>query len=446
MSRTVLFLDHGLFVGAAQRFARLGWDVKYAPTWKSSYPSSNQHDIGVGLDGIEVVDDVWEVILKDSERWAEDGEYGADGMLKNPAVDLVVCPDLYFPGEVTMLRNLGYPTWGAGLSSNLKQSGEDLEIDRIKWKKMLVDLGLPYAPYNVCRGDEALEAYIKSHAGRHYVKGSKCRADFESQECLNLGYIQAWLRDVRDVLGERVHNYDFIVERALENAIEAAWDTFCIRGEFPTCGLLGVEQKCLAYCAHFTDAIPEQFTAPYSALSSYLRRTGYRQFFSIETLIEEDGTPNPSDVCARVGLPCGASQLEGYENIDDVMVAGAAGEVLDPKPTAPYCVELVLQSMSHKRQVVPLPKDLEECTYLINCWKSKAGFEVMPQPRIRTPSGLACLGTVVAMGKSLDEACEKCAEYGKELASLSADLEVTPSAFDDIKKKFDDLANRGVAL
>ena len=437
---TVAFLDHGLFVSLARHIGRNFKKAYYTPSWKVNAPSSNSHDIGKGVGNLERVDDVWGLILPDLERILDPDEHDDDGYLKDPSVDLFVVLDLYFTHEVQMLRKMGYRVWGAG-------AGEELEVDRIGAKAILKEHGVPVGPYTVWTGMDDLESYLKTHPGRHYIKLGKTRADGESQECLGWKYIQPWLRDMRYELGNRAHTYKFLVEKGLDGVIEAALDCYNIYGQIPDRALQGVEEKDQAYCGIFTDNLNSQFTEVYRALAPWFKAKGCCSFTSIESLIDEDAKPWITDPAIRPGLPSGAAQCAMYGNVDKIVLAGAGGVLVQPTNAGKWVVELMLLTGNSKRHPVHVPKELEEHVFLVNCWKSKPqDYEVMPQPHLRAPEGLATLGSVVAIGKTMEAAGELAHEYAQEIMKGSMGIEVSESALDAIEEKFEKLAERGCSL
>lgn len=75
---TVLWLDCGLFVDFAIRYAPGFKRTLYFTPWVNSFPKSNAMMIGDGFDEIERVNYFWDHIDE---------------------VDLVICPDVYFFGR-----------------------------------------------------------------------------------------------------------------------------------------------------------------------------------------------------------------------------------------------------------------------------------------------------------------------------------------------------------
>lgn len=437
-SKTVLILDCGLFPGFAKFLLKDWGTVMYSTRWQGSYAHSSQHDIGEGL-GLKVVDTVWAAIEGDRAKWNDPEARGKDGFLTDPAVDMIVVMDLGYADEVDHLRALGYRVYGAG-------QAERFESDRIHAKKLLESLSLPVNPYEVVRGED-LEGFLRHHRGTRYIKGpSKTRGDFETNRSQSLAYSEGWIRNLKHKLGPRYDDYKFLVEEENKGCVEAAFDAYTVDGQFPESGLLGIEAKGQAYCGHFSDDIPTQFTAVDDALGPYLKRHKARTFMSIETMIDKDAVPYANDGCLRGGMPCHGSEQLVYGNISQIMYEGAAGVLVEPKATAEWSAELVVSSTCHDWQRIVIPDDIEKNVRLVTYCKRGGDYYWMPQPSLGHPHGLATIGTIIATGPSYDKAVEKCKDIAAEFCSLSADLEVADDAFEKIEERFEEMAERGVPL
>src|SRR5258708_15118766 len=113
-SKTVLCVDHGLFLPLAIKLAESFQRVLYYSPWEKGFPILNDCVIGDGFENVERVDDIWEH-LKD--------------------VDLFLFPDLQHSGLQLHLESLGKRVWGS-------REGDDLELSRSFLKHPQAQLGL----------------------------------------------------------------------------------------------------------------------------------------------------------------------------------------------------------------------------------------------------------------------------------------------------------------
>ena len=149
-------------------------------------------------------------------------------------IDVFIFPDLYHGPLQKHLDDMGVNVWGSRM-------GENLELYRETAKDILTKLGIDIGPYVVIEGTADLRKYLKSHKDK-FIKVSKTRGDFETFHHEEFGITEPWLDELEYRIGPKKTFMRFIVEDAIEPAIEVGFDGYCIDGKFSD-PIVGVEIK-----------------------------------------------------------------------------------------------------------------------------------------------------------------------------------------------------------
>jgi hypothetical protein len=141
----------------------------------------------------------------------------------------------------------------------------------------------------------------------------------------------------------------FLVFDALNTELEIGADTFCIDGQFPNTMLNGLEAKDKGYLGAVMnrDAMPDQIQQVLAAFGPVLGEYRYRNAFSAEVRVVE-GDGYFIDPCCRWPIPGSGATMELISNLPKIIVAGAAGELVEPQMTAKFAAECVLTAKSDK--------------------------------------------------------------------------------------------------
>jgi hypothetical protein len=141
----------------------------------------------------------------------------------------------------------------------------------------------------------------------------------------------------------------FYVFDALETDLELGVDTFCIDGHFPSLMLHGLEAKDKGYLGGVMkrDDLPQQLRDVLDAFGPVLGEERYRNAFSAEVRVVED-TGYFIDPTCRFPVPGAGAEMELIGNLAEIIVAGAAGELVEPEMTAQFAAECVLTAKSDK--------------------------------------------------------------------------------------------------
>ena len=415
-NKTVCVIDHGNCVDIALTLAKDFGKVLYYAQWQEAYARSQRLAIGSGFEdeGVERIDSFWD-IKKD--------------------VDLFVIPDVYFGDVALELESQGFPVWGS-------RDGDWLELLRSECKELLKQLKLPVVPYEVIRGLDKLRAYLAANKDV-FTKKSITRGDFESFGSKNRIYSESVLDEIAYRMGALQKTAEFIVEDAIDSAIELGYDGYNVRGQWPEWAYVGLEVKDKGYIGHlkpFKD-FPREITEFCKAIAPTLKEERYTNQLSTECRITEDHISYMNDFCARPGSPPHEAMLNGITNWGEIMMEGAMGKLINPTSAGYWIAEVMIDSHEADKvcQAVQFPKEVRENVKLRRCCKIEGHYYVLPN----NDGDKAC-GAVVATGKTMKEAKERCKEVCDEVSG--AGLIVHDYALDGAEEEIENLSEMGIEL
>lgn len=412
--KTVLVVDNGLFVELAKTLSKSFKKVYYYMSWKSAFPKSNQYIVGVGIEGIERIWNMWDYIDK---------------------VDLFVFPDVYDGDLQKYLVNQGKLVWGS-------KKGEEMELYRDKMKEYMKRIGLYVTNFKVVKGIDNLREYLKENKNV-YVKINQLRGNFETFKSESYSLSEPKLDEIEYTLGAMKNIQEFIVEDSYDDACEVGVDMFSIDGKFPTETLVGIEVKDLGYVGRFMkySDISSKITDFNTKIAPALEAYKYRGFMSTEIRISKDKPPYMLDMCSREPSPPGELWQLMYENLADIIWYGAQGYLIDPVVDNEYGVEaLIHSSWADKNwQAVTFPEEVRDNIKLRNACKIDDKYYCVPQA-----VGLPEIGAVVAEGKTLDEAIQKLKDIAEQVQGYY--LEIKIESIDAAIKEFETLEEYGVKI
>jgi hypothetical protein len=370
--------------------------------------------IGERVAGIKRIDNFWSVL---------------------DDIDLFVFPDVYDGPLQEHLVSLGKRVWGG-------RCGEELELCRPESKEHLKKLGIDIGPYQVIKGLDALREYLKAHDDQ-YVKISRTRGDMETFHSESYGLIEPKLDELEYTLGAKKKIMEFVVEEAINDAVEIGYDGWTIDGRFTKNCMTGVEvkDKGLVMKTLKYDALPDEVRGVNDKLASTFQKYGYRGFFSSEIRITRDLKSYVIDPCARMGSPPGELFQLMVKNWADIIWNGAAGEIVEPVFAAKWGAELLLLSSwaDLNWQSLTFPRSIRENVKLRNLTVIEGKYYVVPQS-----VGLPEIGAVVATGDTMDAAIKEV----RRLADLVRGhyIEVVPDSLDEAKDQFEKLKEFGIKI
>lgn len=413
-NKTVCWIDNGLFVDFALRFAPEFARTLYWMPWVSSFPKSNQLLVGDGFDEMERIRFLWDHVEE---------------------VDLFIFPDIYFGDIAEQLVRMGKPVWSA-------RHGDDLELYRDETKHLMEELGLPVAPWKLVVGLPALREYLKAHDNQ-WVKVSTVRGDFETFRAINYELIEPRLDDLEWRLGAKKNIYEFIVEEGIDDAVEIGYDGWTIDGEYPPESMTAVEIKDLGMMgvAVQYDELTEPVKFVNAKLAPYFKQMGYRGFFASEIRVKKNGEAFLIDPCARCGTPSNELLQEMFGNWPHIWWEGAHGRITAPERVYKFGVEAMIHSSwSDKNwQAISFPDSVRQFVKLRNHTKILGKDYVVP-----LETSLPEIGAVVGMGDTIEEAVEHLTENAGQIEGYQVEIKL-----DSISKalhEFEQAEEFGVAL
>jgi hypothetical protein len=405
-NKSVLIYDQRMWVSLAERLARDFGKVMYYSSWEDAFPQLKYNLIGEGLNNVERVDDFDDCI---------------------DDADLIIFPDVLNSGKQVYLEGLGKKVWGS-------RTGDRMELNRVWMMKLLEKLGLPVIPYELITGMDDLRKYLKENKDT-WVKCSKYRGSFETFKSVNYDYISLELDTIEHELGAWKTEQEFICEKDTPGCVEVGYDGFCVNGQYPTINPIGLEIKDLGYVCKMKpySELPSQITDFNNKIAPYMKKWGYKNHFSTEVRIDENGTGYMTDACTRLGSPPGELMQEMFTNFSDIIWQGANGVCIDPIPQDKYGVELIINCDWAKKNTlaVQIPEKFKDNIKLKSYMKLDETYYVIP-----CEVGLAEIGAVVATGDTLEDACEKVEEISDSIraSSIKIPMDSLKKAQEEIDK------------
>lgn len=383
--KTVLVHGTGINISWAERIAREAGRTLWFTNWKQSFPTGNALTVGHGLEGIEVVTNLWDVIND---------------------VDLFVFPDVLDGDLQEYLRSIGKRVWGSG-------KGEELEYYRWETKQWLKQIGLPVQPVKRIVGIHPLREYLQENEDKA-IKISLTRGDGETWIHHDYALSESKLDDMENHFGARKHIQEFIVEDLIEAEREVGFDGYCIDGQFPKLTMFGAEEKdqCLIDQVLDYDDLPEEVKFINDAIAPTLKAMKFRGFISTEIRVDENGTPFVIDFTMRSPCPSGEIQQEIFSNWGEIMWHGANGDLIEPEAEAKFGSEAILSSDFADKHWMPIyfPDELARWVKLFHHCKIEGTDYVVPQD-----SELEEIGAVIGLGDNMDESNEACIAHAEEI-------------------------------
>lgn len=375
---TCCVVDHGIFFGLAQQLAQTYKRVLYHyPAWERGFSSCRDGSIGDGfMPHVEMCPDIW----------PEKNE-----------IDLFIFPDNQHSGLQLELESQGKLVWGS-------RTGDSIEILRGKFLKVLKEVGLPVPGHEPIRGLTNLRIYLQENEDK-YIKISRWRADMETWHHINYKLSREKLDELAVKFGPLQDTITFFVFEPFETELEVGYDGFSIDGWYPNTAVHGIEKKDEGWIGAVQDYddLPEQVREVNERMSPILKKFRYRNFISTEIRIKPDEF-NFIDPTQRAGMPSGDGQFLLYKkNLPEIILAGAAGEVMEPEFTKKFAAQVMISHKGDPDQWrdVQVPDDVME--YVRLCSPIKVGDIYGISPSSCTGE---IIGSVLGEGDTIEETIE----------------------------------------
>lgn len=412
---TLLFIDDGLFLPFAFRLAReAGKVLFYAPNRKP-FPTLADAAIGDGFSEIERVRELYAALDRKP--------------------DTIVIPDVGHADLQRHLEKLGFAVWGSG-------AGDRLEMHRLFLKEYQKKHGMAVPPHEIRRGLDNLWAYLQDEDKWDcYVKISTFRGDMETFHFISPGVSAEWFQQQAVKWGPLSSILTFIIEPKIKAKTELGFDGYCIDGQFPTVAVQGIEGKDKVYIGAVTryDALPEELRQVNAALMPFLDQNSYRNFFSTEVRVAEDGTPYLIDPCCRHASPAGECQHELIENWLEIVQGGARGMLIEPRFLAKFAVQVMIEHRGdeHGWRSLEVPKDIEQWVKIYFACQTDGVLHIPP-----FPWSCNLVGSVLGLGDTIEDAMDHLKENVEELEGQ--DLEINVAALADVLKEIKETEKAGM--
>jgi hypothetical protein len=195
--------------------------------------------------------------------------------------------------------------------------------------------------------------------------------------------------------------------------VEFGYDGFCIDGRFPSHSLWGYEVKAQGFIGKVVDqsTLPAPIRLINERLSPAMKRLRYRGFFSSEIRMGKDQVPYLIDPCSRMPSPPGEVVMELYENLAEILWAGADGEMVEPQMTGRYAAEVLLSSEWAKTNFLEVRCPDEMRNYVKLYSPTKIGESVYVVPQLKTSE----IGAVIAIEDTMDQAIAVCKQRAEQV-------------------------------
>lgn len=412
--KSCVVFDHGYFFELALVLAREFGKVYYTTPWQSAQSKVDGAVIGDGYqdDGVERVDEIWDVIDQ---------------------VDCAVFPDVHHAGMQLHIEKMGIPTWGA-------RRADDLEIKKLMFKQFQAKHGMNFAEYDVVNGMEELRDYCRrSKNDDRWIKMTpQYRGSKETFHHKDYASSRQTLAEMDLEIG--ILPVRFLAEKPIKGELEGGLDTYTVDGEHPSVAVQGYEKKDLCYFAHVQkwEDIPEQIRCVTDPLWARLKELRCRQMLSTEVKITPDGESVLLEPTIRFPSPAGEEQMETYSNMPHIIYGGAHGRLIEPEIGWEYCCEAMIEhngNKAHAREL-QVPEEVRRWFKLYNTCKVDDRLWISP--------GDECIGAVVGVGNNPQEALEHLKENAKAIDGQPVTIHI--EALADIFDEIAEAESKGVAF
>lgn len=421
-NKTVLVYDHGCSVALAIRLAREFGRVMYFKPWKESDSVSSLKMIGTGYEGVEVPEHFFDVVDE---------------------VDLFVFPHIYDGDLQKDLVSRGKRVWGS-------RHGDIYELDRMKFKNGLKQVGLSVVPFHRCTGTDELREYLRENEDK-WVK-TDMRGDGETWHHTNYRLSRAKLDAMDYQYGPFKDMVGFVVDDSIDSIVEVAYDGFMITSpdgmpKFPELGFTGYEDKNLSHivaCSKYGQ-MSDIVRDVNDRFAPLLTPHEYRGAWGTEIKVTDEGYFFIDATC-RQPSPPGQVIMELVGNLGELFYHGADGEVVDLEIEDEVGVQVQLQSdwAGTNHEPVEVPEEIEQWVKLEECYRDHDGVQWIIPRVVSDPiiGWRKIVGSVVATASDIASAIELVSERCEQIKSF--DTKVQLSSLRECLKRIEEGNQEGV--
>lgn len=403
-SKTILCIDSGNFFSFAQRMAREdGFGrVLYWSDVNPPLPRLHEMSVGDGFDDVQRIESPFDVLDQ---------------------VDCFAFPDCTQPWMQRWLRNHKKPVWGSG-------GGVFLEWHRIRFRKILEELGLPVRPFQKVMGLSELRDALKNKTNM-VVRASRFRGNLETFLWYDDKLSSGELDRIAVELGPLQEDVAFLIEKAYD-ATEVGYDgifTGGKNGHFPESAFHGIEVKDKSGFGELvkrTD-LPHPIAAVLEKFEPILRDLDYSNNFHAEIRVVDDERFYFTDPTCRMASPMGEPLLEAIANFPQVVWEGAHERFLEPDWQYKYAAQVLIEHKDDGRnrwRTIRVPNEIERWVKL--CDVCKTGEELYSFPPL--PHSNNKVGSVLGMGQTPEEAVEQLKSHVEALGKQDITIDLSKLA------------------
>lgn len=411
-NKTICVVDSGQFVELARRLSRDFGRVLYHSPWQMSSPRLNFTCVGDGMEEIQRVNYLFEVIDK---------------------VDLFIFPSLFFWDVQLHLEKLGKRVWGS-------RKGESIELRRDTFKETIREAGLRIVPHEQIVGLQALEQYLEEHDDVWIKVDANLRGDTETWNSKNKLLSRWKLARLKTQWGPRADSIPFVVEKAITKATEAGYDGYNVDGHFPDHGLETLEIKDCGTVAHYkpSQSMSAAVRKVNEALAPFFSRNRYRNYWGTEIRVVSPEEFYFTDATCRQACPPGELYQEMFENLAEIFWYGAEGILVQPNCRWNYGIQCMVYSPASKDdwESFEVEKDAENLVKVAYASGAGDGKRHVPPDAVLLPEPDVIIGSVIGMGNSVIEAVKAVARNAKKFKTYHAEVKLSaiPDAFNALEE------------
>jgi hypothetical protein len=412
-NKIALVWDGGLFPFTATTLAKsFGKVYYYSPYQSDAFPLSRKALWGMGLPNVERTNDFFTHVEES---------------------DILVFPDVGMGDLQSYLKRQGKAVWGAG-------DAEIIELDRVFLKKWQMQNDLRIPRTWIIHGVNALREHLSNPENNNqYVKVSTWRGDLESKHHQNNWLSQTWLDFLTHQLGPNKERITFVVESAIEDAVESGWDGISIDGAYPSFGLTGWENKDTSYIGMVTpySDCPPVLREVNDKLAPFFKSLGARTLFSTEVRVIADGSGYLIDIAMRNGSPPSECMQNIFSNWGDIIGYGAQGVMVVPEPAAKFAAQIVLRSDWAENDFLPIrfPSEYRDFIHL-------HGHTRVDNMDYVVSIGMDIIGSATGIGSTPEEATENALEVAGSIEAHN--LVYDKHGFEPLWERIDTGKKRGI--
>lgn len=278
---------------------------------------------------------------------------------------------------------------------------------------------------------EPYHSILLRRNGKAYWSGNSFRhIDYESSEPL--------LDHLAYELGPKQEHIDFVVEDEIEG-VEPGLDGIVFDGKNLSPCMVGYEIKGGGYVGSVMsyDKVCPQLKKVNDSLAPIFERLKTRFFFSTEVIIPDRTKGYLIDYTIRHAAPCvSAIQSELIENFSEVIYGLATGEVIEPVMKYKYAAGVSVDSSWAEDHwlKISFPDKMRKWFKMRMACRFDKNYYAVP--------GFSSLGSVIALGSSVNEVFETIKQRIAEIKAFGADSNL--SCFEDMQKEIDEGRKIGI--